>query len=763
MGSPSIPSKILRFGIFELDLEAQELRKAGTLLRLRPQPFKVLALLVTRSGQIVTREELRQQLWGNETFVDFEQGLNYCVRQVRAVLGDEAQTPRYIETIPRRGYRFLVPVPSSPVPDAKADTDPPPKKWIPVAPSVAALLVALIAIAVYVVRVRASHRFADRDTVVLAEFANRTGDATFDDVLKQALTIQLEQSPYLNILSNDRVATTLKMMNSVGEHFTPVMAREVCLRTNSKAMLSGTISSVGTHYLLALRAENCQTGDRLGSAQEEAESRDKVLYALQKAGNHLRQDLGESLASVSRFNKPLPEATTSSLEALKAYSLALATSRSESLAPLRTSVELDPNFALAWAALGARYNNFGQHALAASSFRRAFELRDRVSDRERFYIEAHYYSGVTGEVPKAIQVYQQWIQTYPEDFTPYGNLGYNYANMGNYEMAVSATGEAVRLSPDFATFIGNLEGYYLAVNRLDDARSLYEQALARGVDGISPHLQRYYLAFLQGDPTAMREQMTWATGKPGDEDWLLSVESDTAAYSGSLAKANDLSQRAVDSARRNDAPETAALWRMNQALRLAEFGYPEKCRVAITDALTVAADPDVRLLAALAYARSGDVAQAGKLAETLSRERPTHTLTQSYWLPTIHAAVELDRGNPARALDLLQPTRTYELGSTEIFQVGTMYPLYVRGLAYLRAGQGNQAAAEFQKILDHRTVIINFPLASLAHLQLARAKASNHDSDGARQAYQDFFTLWKDADPDLPVLQQARQEYAQLQ
>ena len=768
MDSVSLSGKVLRFGPFELDLETQQLRRSGKLIRVQPQPLKVLTVLVSRGGQIVSREELRQELWGKETFVDFEQGLNYCVRQIRTVLADEAQTPRYIETIPRRGYRFIAPVEGleSPPADSKEKALAARKRLrrrAVFALASLALFVALATATSYFIQVRASRRFVERDTVVLAEFTNNTGDAEFDDVLSQALAIELEQSPFLNILSTDRVNRTLKMMNRAGERLHPDVAREVCVRTNSKAMLAGTISIVGSHYLLALRALNCQSGDTLASAEGEAENRDKILYALQKAGNQLRQGLGESLASVSRYNKPLPEATTSSLEALKAYSMTIATSRPEALVYLLKAVELDPNFALAWAGLGARYNNFGQHALARASYTRAFELRDRVSERERYYIEAHYYEGVTGELPKAVQVYQQWIQAYPEDFTPYGNLGYEYANMGFYDMAASATREAVRLSPDFVTFNGNLEGDYVALNRLEDARALYQQAQARGLDGVVLHSARYYVGFLQGDAPAMQQQVAWASGKPGAEDWLLSAESDTAAYFGQLSKAHDFSQRAADSAKRNAARETAALWEMNEALRLAEFGYSSRARETASAALNLASEPDVKLMAALVFARSHDGAQARKLADGLDREFPSNTLMQAYWLPTIRASLERDRLNFTRAIDLLLPTKTYELASSEVFQVGTMYPVYVRGLVYLQAGQANEAAAEFQRILDHRSVIVNFPLASLSLLQLARAKAMSQDSDGARKAYKDFLVLWKDADPDVPVLRQARGEYAALQ
>jgi len=764
VGSPPA-GKILRFGPFELDLQTQQLRRAGALLRIQPQPLKVLSVLVDHAGQVVTRDQLRRELWGDETFVDFEQGLNYCIRQIRAVLGDEAQTPRWIETIPRRGYRFLAPVdglPESPPQELQANAVSEKKASRRVWWAVAAISVVMLTAGAYLARSHFAHRFTAKDTIVLAEFANTTGDPAFDDVLREALAIQLEQSPFLKILSDDQVAKTIRLMNRNDQRLTQAVTREVCLRTNSKAMVTGAIASLGSHYLLVVRTIECQTGDTLASAEADAENKDKVLFALQRTGNQLRQNLGESLASVTRFNQPLPEATTSSLEALKAYAQTVATSRPESLVPLRRAVELDPNFALAWAGLGVRYANFGEHALANASFKRAYELRDRVSERERFYIEAHYFGGI-GETDKAIQTYLQWAQEYPEDFTPYGNLGYEYANLGEYDKALSATSRAVQLSPDFATFNGNLEGDYLALNRLNDARVLFDQAVARGVDGVVLRANRYYLGFLQHDSAAMLEQVAWAMGKPGDEDWLLSAESDTAAYLGHVSQAHDLSQHAVKSSKSNGSNETAALWQMNEALRLAEFGYPDKAQTAVSQALALASDPDVRILGALALARWCKMRQARELSDALDEEFPLHFTMHAYWLPVIRASLALDQGSPVKALELLQAASRYELGSTEIFQIGTMYPVYLRGLAYLKTGQGQEAAGQFQKILDHPSVIVNFPLGSLAYLQQARAKALLHDQEGARRAYQDFFSPWKDADPDVPILKEAKAEYANLQ
>ena len=770
MSSPSLSGKILRFGMFELDPETQQLRRAGLLVRIQPQPFKVLFVLASRPGAMVTRDELREALWGNETFVDFEPGLNYCIRQIRTVLGDDAQTPRYIETIPRRGYRFIFPVEGEtvrPHPESQQDAaagklPAVSRAWALIA--AAALGAALLAATIYAVRFHSPPHLSQKDTIVLAAFANTTGDGAFDDVLEQALAIQLEQSPFLNILSDDRITNTLKMMDHPGQRLTQDVAREVCLRTNSKVMLAGSIASVGSHYLLGLRATDCQTGDTVASAQAEAGNRDKVLSALEKAGNQLRQRLGESLASVKRFNQPLDEATTPSLEALKAYTLGAAeTDRPEAVAYLQRAVQLDPNFARAYAALATRYANANQLTLAITNFKKAYELRERVSEREKLYIETTYYMVVTGEMSKANQSYLQLISEYPDAPGSYGNLAFNNAIMGSYEKAAELTREALRRDPDFAIWNGNLEGDYIALGRLDDAKAVFDQAMARKVDGIDLHLFRYYLAFLENDNSTMQEQVAWASGKPGLEDWLLSAESDTAGYYGRLTQARDLSQRAVESAKRSGAAETAAGWQANAALRSAEFGDTARARQAAMQALMLAPGPGVKILTALALARLGDVRRAQDMADALNREFPTNTMIQAYWLPTIRASLELDRGNPTGAIELLRATSSYELAQTWQFELGTMYPVYIRGLAQLRAAQGEEAAKEFQKILDHRSLVLNFPLESLANLQLARAEVLSHQIDTARENYQDFLALWKDADPDVPILKQANAEFAKLQ
>jgi eukaryotic-like serine/threonine-protein kinase len=638
--------------------------------------------------------------------------------------------------------------------------------WKILVPASILAIVALIAGGFYF-RSRSRSQLTDKDTVVLADFANTTGDSVFDGTLKQALAIQLEQSPFLNVLADRKVNTTLKLMNRApSERITQEVAREICIRTNSKGLLTGSIASVGNQYLIGLKAVNCQTGDTLASAEATAENRDKVLNALGEVGNQLREKLGESLASLQKYNTPLEQATTSSLDALKAFSdgrrLQNEKGDAEALPYHKRALQLDPNFARAYAALGVCYSNLNQSVLAAANLKKAYELRERVSERERFYIEATYYGFVTGEVEKANQSYTQLVAAYPDDFAAHTNLGNNLNILGQYEKAAAEARLSLQVAPGGVAY-SNLMASYLALNRPDEAKAVFQEAQSRKLDIPYVHLARYYLAFLQGDGSALQEQAAWAMGKPGVEDWMLSIQGDTEAYYGRLAKARDYSRRAIESAKRNSTKETAALWRANEALREAEFGNATRARQVAADALALSEGRDAEVLAALALARAGDAGQAEKLAEKINREYSLDTTIQDYWLPTLRAAIQLDRGNSQRAIELLQQASSYELAEPLPFQYfGTLYPAYVRGDTHQTAGRGLQAAEEFQKFIDHRGIVSNFPFGALAHLQLARAY-SLPDKSKSRAAYQDFFALWKDADPDIPIYKQAKAEYAKLQ
>src|SRR5664279_4791143 len=481
-----------------------------------------------------------------------------------------------------------------------------------------------------------------------------------DDTLKTALSVALNQSPFLNVLSDNKVLATLQLMaRPTTTKLTPEVARELCLRAGSKAYIAGAVASLGSEFVLGIKAVNCQSGDLLAQEQVTAAAKEKVLDALGNAASKLRGELGESLGTVEKFNKPLVEATTSSLEALQALTqaqrIAAEKGDASSLPHYKRAVELDPDFAMAYADLGIGYSNLGQTSLAIENSKKAFALRDRASQRERFYIEAMYYSDVTGELGKANQVYEQCIEAYPRAASAYNNLGVNYTLMGQYDKAVAASSAAVRLAPDKGVAYGSLMSDYNSLNRLQEARRVFDDAIAKKVDGPFLRQSRYLLAFLQGDNNAMAEQLAWAAGKSGVEDWALSYQSDTEAYYGRLEKARAYSQRAVDSARNADSAETAAGWRLQAALREAEIGNASVANKMTSDALRLSAGRDVEVLAALAFARSRNVAQAQEIADKLEQEFPLNTMIQSYWLPIIRAAIALERGNAEQAIAALQP------------------------------------------------------------------------------------------------------------
>ena len=642
------------------------------------------------------------------------------------------------------------------------------KLWRVLVPAAIVLIAALVAAGVYLrsrpeTGAAKTDQLTEKDTVVLADFDNKTGDAVFDDALKQALAVQLGQSPFLNILSDRRVEETLRLMGRPSnERITRDVARELCIRTGSKAIVLGSISNLGGQYVIGLNTVGCSSGDTLATEQEQASAKQDVLKALSTAASALRGKLGESLATIQKFDVPV-EATTPSLEALKAYSMGITTGRTkgdaEAIPFMKRAIELDPNFAMAYVGMGVEYANLGQASLAAGYAKKAYDLRDRVSDREKYRISAFYYQYVTGEVEKATEAYELWAKTYPRDLVPHTNLGYIYSTLGQYDKAAAETEQSQRLEPSLTGF-GNLAGIYMNLDRLDDARAVLQQAQANKLDGLVIRLTWYDLAFLRSDVAEMERQAEWAAGRPGEEDTMLSTQSDTEAYYGRLARARDFSRRAVDAAVRADSKETAALWQANAALREAEFGNTAVAKQQVGAALARAPGRDVKVLAAMTLARAGETARAKAIVDQLEKSEATNTMLKIYWLPTIKAASELNSGNSSQALIDLEAPAPYELGGP--VPISGLYPVYVRGLAFLTAHNGAAAAGEFQKILDHRGIVLNLPLGALAHLQLGRAYALSGDTTKARSAYQDFFNVWKDTDPDIPVLKQAKAEYAKL-
>jgi serine/threonine protein kinase/Tfp pilus assembly protein PilF len=625
-----------------------------------------------------------------------------------------------------------------------------------------------------------SNRLTEKDTIVLTDFANSTGDAIFDDTLKTGLTVSLRQSPFLNVLSDRDVAKTLQQMTlAPGTKLTPEVARELCQRAASKAYIAGAIGSLGSEYVLGLTAVNCESGDRLAEEQVTAASKEKVLDALGDAAAKLRGELGESLATVQKFDVPLAQATTSSLEALKAFSLGHKVHSEKgpaaALAYDQNAIEVDPNFAMGYRAAGADYTSLGEVGRAGEYYTKAFELRERASERERLVITADYYSSVTGELDKAAQAIQERIDNYPRDYAAYGDLGLVFAQQGQYEKAAEVARQGVRLAPDYVGLYDNLANYALALQRFDEARQIIQQAQGRKLDNAILHSNLYALAFLASDSGAMAEQQKWFLGQPNYENWGLALASDAEAYAGRVRSARELTQRAVDSAIRADSRENAAIWLAIAAQWQAAYGNLVEAAQSAATALKLApTSQGAGSEAALAVAMAGDTARAESLAQDLAKRFPLDTQMQLLWLPAIRMQLTMKKKNPASAVDSQQSALPIELGQIPfVANISCLYPTYVRGEAYLAEGQGRAAAAEFQKILDHNGIVWNCWTGALAHLGVARANAlqsrnsQGADADAARvralAAYKDFLSLWKDADPNIPILKEAEAEYAKLQ
>jgi tetratricopeptide (TPR) repeat protein len=617
-----------------------------------------------------------------------------------------------------------------------------------------------------------------KDTIVLADFSNSTGDAVFDDTLKTALGISLRQSPFLNVLPESQIAKGLQLMTRPSStKLTPDVVRELCQRAASKAYIAGAIGSLGSEYVLGLKAVNCQTGDTLAQEQTTVGSKEKVLDALGQAAAKLRGELGESLATVRKFDVPLEQATTSSLEALKAFSLGRKAFNENgpaaALPYYQRAIELDPSFAIGYWAVGLAYGDLSEVERAKQYLTKAFSLREHASERERLAITANYYSNVTGELDKAAQVFQQTIGDYPQESLTYVDLGIVFALQGQYEKAERIASQAVRLVPDQVSNYANAANFALALQRFGETRQIVHEAQAQKMDNFVMHSAVYALAFLDADPAAMADQQQWFAGKP-EENFGLALASDTAAYGGHLVKSRELTKRAVDTAVRADSKESGAIWMTNAALQQAAYGNVAEARQMAAAALNLApASQGVESQAALALAMAGDTARAEFLAQDLDKRFPLDTQIQSLWLPTIRAQLALGRKNSAPALDTLQTGTSIELGQIPfVANLSCLYAVYVRGEAHLAAGDGSSAAAEFQKIIDHSGIVWNCWTGALAHLGVARANALQSrtvhgtEADAARvralAAYKDFLTLWKDADPDIPILKRAKAEYAKL-
>ncbi len=635
------------------------------------------------------------------------------------------------------------------------------RRWRIVVPAIAALA-ALVGGGLYW-RSRRAPTLTEKDTVVVADFANTTGDPVFDGTLKQALAVDLEQSPFLRVVPQARVQETLGFMGrSPNERLTADLARDLCQRVGSKAMLAGSVASLGSQYVVTLNAVNCGTGDSLAKEQAQASSKEQVLAALGSAVSNMRGKLGESLASVQKFDVPIQQVTTASLEALKAFTLGNAEfdqgRELESLPFYRRAVELDPNFAMVYARMGVIYLTVGELELAKREARKAFELRDRVSEREKLYITEHYYETVTGELDKSIETLQLYQRTYPRDSTPGNNLAVAYLSIGKFEKSVEEARQSLQTDPNAGVnAYVNLAAAYLGLNRFDEARQVVDPAVARFPTSATLHFQSFQLALMAGNTADAQRELEWAKGKPV-EYTFTSLQARAAATEGKLHLSQELIQRAAESEKNQNLKEAAASDLGGQAVIEADLGACSEAQARAGSLMSGGVARVAMALAGFVFATCGDARRADSLAAELARQYPLETFAQQLDIPQLQARRELQRGNGARAAELLRLAAPYEFG----FVAGGI-PAYLRGLAYLQTRQGREAGTEFQKVIDHKGALGLSPYLSLAHLGLARAYALQGDTSKARTSYQDFFALWKDADPNIPILKQAKAEYAKLQ
>ncbi len=643
------------------------------------------------------------------------------------------------------------------------------KRWKIIAAAAAVIVIVAASMGWYLLRPHSRPQLTDRDSVVVAEFTNTTGDPVFDGTLRQGLSSQLDQSPFLNLLSDERIAQTLALMAQPKDaRLTLELARDVCQRTGSTATIEGSISSLGSQYVVGLKAVNCRSGDVLADEQATASGKEQVLKALGDAATKMRAKLGESLTSVQKYDAPSENVTTPSLEALQAYSLGyqaqiVKNDPVTAISFLQRAVSLDPNFAMAYARLGTNYGNLGQTARAAEASHKAYDLRDRVSEREKLYIVSHYEAYVTGDIETVRKTCELWTQTYPHDMIPVAVLSVAYIALGDADKALAAAQDEMKIAGESGISYANLVSSYVSVNRLDEARATAKEAQTRNFDNPSIHLALYQVDFLQHDAEGMKRDADVVTEKPGYGDVILYDESDTSAYAGQIAKANELTQRASDFAQRADEKETAAGYLAESAVREALVGNMSDAKQRAQAALALSTGKDPEGISAIAVALAGDEGQADKLSNDLASRFPQDTMVQTEYLPMVNAAGALNKGNAPRAIEALAAAASYELGCTAQTVSFCLYSIYLRGEAYVAAHQGVAAQAEFQKILDHPGIVQNEPIGALAHLGVARAYALSGDTAKARPAYQDFLALWKDADPDLPILKQAKSEYAKLQ
>jgi DNA-binding winged helix-turn-helix (wHTH) protein/Tfp pilus assembly protein PilF len=791
---------VYRFGVFEVFAESRELFRHGHRVKLQDQPFQLLLLLLENPGEIVSRESIQQHLWPENTFVEFGQSLGTAVTKLRQALGDDADNPRFVETIPRRGYRFIAPV-SQPNNEYKSELEPaaagPLSSSVPSSATTSdrrsasverrsasrdrrsrsrkskVLAVVWVAIAVAILAevftVQWYHRrsvfaLAPKDTIVLADFENTTGDAIFNDSLRPGLIVGLSQSPIVHVLSDRDAAIVFRQMGHEPDtRVTGQAAIELCQRVGGKVTVQGSISSLGTAYLVGLAAIRCDTGKPLAYEQVEAPQRDTVVDALGKATAKLRAQLGESLPSIQKYNAPLEQATTASLEALNAYGTALSTWDAKgdlaSLPFFKKAIEIDTNFAMAYGGLATVYNNLGETALATQNIINAYKLRERVTESERGSIDARYYLYVTGEVEKAASTYESLAQDYPASAGSFNHLGTTEMKLGRNERAAEDLHRALQIDATRATTYGNLAITLLRLNKLQEAEAVLETAAKRGLRTDYLLQVNYWVAFFRHDQKAMEQLLAQSTDIPGARQVLLAEQANTESYHGHFEKAQSFSDSAIKLMVHDGDKESAANCLATAAIREAEAGSVAKARLLIHQARKISDDKHTATLMALVFAETGDYKQALSLSDSLSKQYPHATFLQTYWLPIIRAELELRQGRGEKAVRLLAATEPFESAVADEFPTTSLYPVYVRGQAYLSAGDGNKAADEFQKMIDHPGMVLNLPIGALAYLGRARAYALAGRPEQARASYRDFLRLWTGADSNIPVLLKAREEF----
>ena len=799
---------LVRFGPFELDLRSAELYNNDRKIPLQEQPFQILQLLIDSPGDLVMREEIRRRLWPDDTVVEFENAINAAIKKLRIALGDSVEEPRYVETVKRRGYRLIVPVerlPAAPVNPLAAPlpasqekdhdlitgrgletatvSSSPAPEIRPIRPVSSPARWKLIASAAVLAAVCASgylylHKSApdkaklrNKHKIVLADFLNKTGDPVFDDTLRQGLRVQLEQSPFLTLVSEERMQQALHLMGQTeNAPLTWDTARQICERTGSAAVVDGSVASLGTRYVLGLRARDCRTGEAVAEEQLQAAGKEDVLNALGLIAINLRTRVGESSKSVEMYATPLAETTTASLDALKAYSegfkVLSSSGSSAALHFFKRATEIDPDFAVAYAHMGLIYDSMGESDLASASIAKAYGSLSRVSEAEKFFISALYQQQVTGNLEKEQQICEAWAQTYPQAMEPHGLLsGGVYPVLGRYDKAGEHGTRTIELDPEFVIGYNILALSYIERDRLGEAEDVLRQATDRKLELPDFFVDRFEIAFLKNDAAAMEREVALSQGVSGAEDLIADEGSFSLAYRGHLQEADRRSKTAVLIAQQSGQTERAALFVTGVALREAFFGNASAAKKSAESALKLSKDREVEYGAAFVLALAGDSSHAQMHADNLEKQYPEDTAVQFSYLPALKALLALNRNDPSKAIELLQTATPHELGtpqSADFGYYGALYPVYVRGQAYLAANRGAEAAAEFQKIINHRGVVVTDPIGALAHLQLGRALVLKGDKAKAKVAYQDFLTLWKDADSDIPIFKEARAEYTDL-